>query len=194
MHGERHDAYKRVTEDWLECQFIERPTKGKSEWLSQGFVVPKKSADFPWRGVADMRGPNSQTRCCNYPLPKIDDILIKQGACHIFSILDLKQAFHQQPLHPDSRHITCTYTPLGIFQWRVNVMGLTNAGQQFQQMMDDSLAPVKNIANPYIDDILVGTRVEPGQDPIVEHERDLRQVLELLKAEQLVCGKNASCL
>lgn len=62
-----------------------------------------------------MRGPNSQTRRCNYPLPKIDDILVKQGACHIFSILDLKQAFHQQPLHPDSRHITCTYTPWVFF-------------------------------------------------------------------------------
>lgn len=67
-------------------------------------------------------------------------------------------------------------------------MGLTNAGQQFQQMMDDRLTPVKHIADPYIDDILVGTRVEPGEDPIIQHEKDLRQVLELLKAEKLVCG------
>ena len=58
-----------------------------------------------------MRGPNSQTRRHNYPLPRIEDILVKQGANQMFSILDLKQAFHQQPLHPESRPITATHTP-----------------------------------------------------------------------------------
>ena len=90
-------------------------------------------------GVADMRGVNAETKRINFPLPKIEDILVKQGANHIFSIIDLKQAFHQQPLHPDSRPITCTYTPLGIFQWKVNIMGLMNSSQQFQQMMEDRL-------------------------------------------------------
>ena len=189
MHGERHEAYKKVVEDWIENKYIERPTKGRGEWLSQGFVVPKKGADFPWRGVADLRGPNSQTLRCNYPLPRIDDILIKQGACHIFSIVDLKQAFHQQPLHPDSRHITCIHTPFGIYQWRVNVMGLTNAPQQFQQMLDDRLMPVKDVADPYIDDIIVGTRVEPGEDGIEKHEKDLRRVLDTLKADKLICDR-----
>ena len=66
-------------------------------------------------------------------------------------------------------------------------MGLTNAGQQFQQMMDDRLLPVKHIAHPYVDDIIVGTRVEEGEDPIEKHELDLRRVLNLLKKEKLVC-------
>ena len=47
-----------------------------------------------------MGGVNNQTRRINYPLPKIEDILIKQGSKQIFSIIDLKQAFHQQPLQP----------------------------------------------------------------------------------------------
>ena len=139
--------------------------------------------------MADMRGPNSQTRRCNYPLPKNEDILVKQGACHIFSIIDLKQAFHQQPLHPDCRHITCTNTPFGVYQWKVNVIGLTNAGQQFQQMLDNSLAPVRDVADPYIDDILIGTRVEAGEDPISKHEVDVRRVMVVLKENFLVCDK-----
>ena len=72
-------------------------------------------------------------------------------------------------MHPDSRYITCTHTPLGIFQWKVNVMGLTNAAQQFQQMMDDLLASVRDVAGVYSDDIIVGTRVEPEEDPIEKH-------------------------
>ena len=45
-------------------------------------------------------------------------------------------------------------------------MGLTNAAQQFQQMMDDRLAGVRDIADAYVHDIVVGTKVEPGEDPI----------------------------
>ena len=54
----------------------------------------KKSVDFPWRGVVDMRGTNSQSRRVNNPLPRIEDLLVKQGGNQIFSILDLRQAFH----------------------------------------------------------------------------------------------------
>ena len=89
----------------------------------------------------DMRGPNSQTRMCGYPLPCIEETLVSQGKNLIFSILDLRQAFHQMSLAPSSRHITTTYTPLGVYQWRVNVMGVKNASIQFQRMMDDVLTP-----------------------------------------------------
>ena len=71
--------------------------------------------------------------------------MVKQGGCHIFSKLDLKQAFFQQPMHEDSRPITCTHTPYGIFQWKVNVMGLKNAPIQFQQMMDDLMSDVMDV-------------------------------------------------
>jgi hypothetical protein len=117
LHGEREEAMKQITVDWLDNDFMEKPWVKFLEWLNQGFPVPKKAKPpkLPWRGVADMRGVNSQSKRVNYPLPKIEDLLIKQGANQIFTIIDLKQAFHQQPLHPDSRPLTCTYTPLGIF-------------------------------------------------------------------------------
>ncbi len=133
-----------------------------------------------------MRGINSQSRRVNYPLPKIEDLLIKQGNKHIFSIINLKQAFHQQPLQPDSRPYTCTYTPLGIFQWGVNVMGLMNASQQFQQMMDNRLESVSDVATPFIDDIIIGTRAEPGEDLYAKHFSDVLRAMELLKIDKIV--------
>ena len=66
-------------------------------------------------------------------------------------------------------------------------MGLKNASIQFQQMMDDLLQPVKHIADPYIDDILIGTQEVEGEDIYVTHDRDVRQVLELLGHWELVC-------
>ena len=186
MHGEREKAHLQVTKDWLTHNYLEKPFTGRMEWLHQSFVVPKKSVDFPWRGVADMRGVNSQSKRVNYPLPRIEDLLIKQGGKLIYSIIDLKQAFHQQPLHPDCRHYTCTYTPLGVFQWRVNVMGLMNASQQFQQMMDDRLSSVSDIATPFIDDIIIGTWVPDGEDLYAAHLRDVHRVMEILEKDQFV--------
>ena len=77
----------------------------------QGFVVPKKNAEFPWRGVVDLRGPYEQTRKCNFLLPKTDYLLVKQVKSSLFSIIDLRTAFHQQPLDPDSLPYKCTNTP-----------------------------------------------------------------------------------
>ena len=65
-------------------------------------------------------------------------------------------------------------------------MGLKNAPQQFQQMIDDRLAPVRDIATAFIDDILVGTTVPEGDDLVTAHERDLRRVLEKLKEDKFV--------
>ena len=187
MQGEKLEAHKKITQQWREANFIERPPKGVAlEWLSSTFPVPKKSADFPWRGVFDARGLNSQTSRVSYPLPVIEDLLVKQGAKTMFSILDLRQAFHQQPLDPQSRPLTACYTPEGVYQWRVNVMGLANASQQFQMMMEDRLQSLRGIADPYIDDILVGTQVMAGEDLLAAHDRDLRQVLEQCKVDRFI--------
>ena len=138
----------------------------------------------------DVRGPNSQTRKCNYPIPLIEEVLVKQGGCHIFSKLDLKQAFFQQPLHVDSRPITCTHTPYGIFQWKVNVMGLKNAPIQFQQMMDDLMGDCKDVCDVYMDDLIVGSRMVEGEDLLDTHDRDVRKVLNTLKKCALIADIN----
>ena len=52
-------------------------------------------------------------------------------------------------------------------------MGLKNAPQQFQRMMDWVLEPVNDVAVVYMDDTLVGTVVEKGEDLIAQHEKDI---------------------
>jgi hypothetical protein len=105
---------------------------------------------------------------------------------HFFSKLDLKQAFFQQHLHEDSRPITCTHTPYGIFQWKVNVMGLNNAPIQFQQMIDDLLEECKDVCDVYMDDLIVGSRMVDGEDLLDTHDKDVRKVLEALKKWALI--------
>ena len=111
QHGEKHDALVKISQGWLDNEFAEKSHEPLNEWLSQAFAVPKKSAAFPWRVVVDMRGPNSQTRACNYPLPCIEDILVKQGRNLIFFGVGLATSVspttdgsevpsHNQHLHP----------------------------------------------------------------------------------------------
>ena len=46
LQDERLEAHKKVTQDWDDHWFIERPPKGANmDWLSVTFVVPKKSLD-----------------------------------------------------------------------------------------------------------------------------------------------------
>ena len=183
LHGEKAEGHKKVVQEWLDNGYLE--LAGDSEWLSMTFPVPKKNPG-EWRGVVDLRGPNEQTRPTSHPLPIIEDLLVKMGGKQMFSILDLKQAFHQQPLEKESRPITACWTPFGVYQWRVNVMGLKNAPQQFQRMMDWVLEPVSDVAVAYMDDILVGTVVDQGTDLSEQHEKDLRRVLDRLLEQKLV--------
>ena len=66
-------------------------------------------------------------------------------------------------------------------------MGLKNASQQFQQMMEDRLGPARDVADPFIDDSIVGTRVEPGADLLAAHDKDLRRVMEILRKDKFMC-------
>ena len=52
-------------------------------------------------------------------------------------------------------------------------------------MLDDRLRPVSDIADPYIDDILIGTWVGEGEDLVAQHNVDVRRVLDLLKKEEI---------
>ena len=97
-------------------------------------MVAKKGGK--WRGVVDFRALKEATVTYSHPLPRIEDILVGQGQRHMFSVMDLKDAFHQVPLLPDSRPCTCTSTPIGTKQWKVVVMGLKNGVPIFQRVVE----------------------------------------------------------
>ena len=104
----------------------------------------------------------------------------------IWTVLDWVDAYHQMPLKEEHRHITCMSTPRGTIQWKTQVMGLKNAGAQFQRMMEWVLRDVDN-ADPYIDDIIIGSTGKNMAELIENHLRDVFRVLEVLETHNLVC-------
>ena len=158
-------------------------------------IVPKKEKG-EWRLVVDYRGLNEQTEHDSYSLPLIDSILQKQQKKRIFTVLDLKHGYHQMPLHPDSRPCTAMSTPLGPMQWKVVPMGAKNGNAAFQRMMEDLLGPVRDCADPFVDDIIIGSGTENmTEDELMDaHEKDLRRVLSELDKHNMVCKPTKASL
>ena len=111
-------------------------------------------------------------------------------------MLDLKHGYHQMPLHPDPRPCTAMSTPLGPMQWKVVPMGAKNGNAAFQRMMEDLLGPVRDCADPFVDDIIIGSGTEDmTEDELIEaHEKDLRRVLSELDKHNMVCKPTKASL
>uniref|UniRef100_A0A5S6Q3B3 Reverse transcriptase domain-containing protein n=1 Tax=Trichuris muris TaxID=70415 RepID=A0A5S6Q3B3_TRIMR len=78
-----------------------------SEWVSPIVVVRKKD---------DM-----------FPLPHIDDLLLRFKGATVFSALDLRSAYHQLVLHENSRDLTAFITDEGLFRFCRLPYGLCSA-------------------------------------------------------------------
>ena len=146
--------------------------------------------------MVQYRGLNKQTEHYSYSPPLIDTILQKQQKKHIFTVLDLKHGYNQMPLHQDSRSCTAMFTPLGPMQWKVVAMGAKNGHAVFQRMMEHLLGPVRDCADPFVDDIIIGSGTEDmtEEELIAAHENHLRKVLEELDKHCMVCKPTKASL
>ena len=95
------------------------------------------------------------------------------------------------PIKKEHRPIKCMSTPRGTMQWKVQVMGLKNAGAQFQRMMEWVLCDIE-CADPYIDDIIVGSQGDSVEELLTNNARDVRRVLETLRDNKLVASPKKS--
>jgi len=105
-----------------------------SPWYSPIVLVPKKNGQV--RMCADYRKINNCTLKDAYALPLIDDILYYiSGDTTILFTIDLFSGYHQIPMHPDDKDITCFTTLYGNFNFEVMPFGLCNAPATFQREM-----------------------------------------------------------
>nr|GFB73036.1 putative reverse transcriptase domain-containing protein [Tanacetum cinerariifolium] len=98
----------------------------------------------------------------------------------VYSKIDLRSGYHQLRIREEDIPKTAFRTRYGHYEFQVMPFGLTNAPIVFMDLM-------KRVCKPYldkflivfIDDILINSKDEK------EHEEHLRQILELLKKEEL---------
>ena len=161
--------YIQGKKDWLELEKLgitKRVEKGEpTTWSSALHLAPK--SDGTLRPCGDYRGLNSKTVLDHFPLPSLRSFSAKLKGAKVFSKVDMLKSYHQIPLTESSAAKTVVLSPWGTFKFVKLAMGLRNAAQSFQKMMDSILNNMEGIFC-YLDDVLVYSKTEAEHREIVE--------------------------
>ena len=172
--------------------------KQLEELTKQGFIQPSKSPfgapilfvkkkDGTMRMCVDYRALNNVTIKNSYPLPRIDELFDRLQGARFFTKLDLRSGYHQIRIHRSDVAKTAFRTRYGHFEFLVLPFGLTNAPATFMHLMHQTFrAFLDDFVLVFLDDILIYSRT------LEEHERHVKQVLEVLRKEKLY-AKESKC-
>lgn len=159
-----------------QLDIIERVTE-PSQWVSALVAVLKNNGEV--RLCVDLRRLNEAIERERHPLPTFQDIMPNLKNAKIFSLLDIKAAYHQCELDKESRHLTTFLTQWGLFRYKRLVFGVSCAPEKFQKAMELILCECKNVFI-YIDDILVYGETKK------EHDECLAKVLSVLERRNVM--------
>jgi hypothetical protein len=127
----------------------------KSPWGSPVIFVPKPHSD-QMRMCVDYRQLNKSIVTTRFPIPRLDEYVARAAQFKWFSLLDLKEGYHQLRLSSESQALTAFSTADGHYQFTTLPFGLSCAPMEFQRAMEEifprRLYPFVQI---YIDDILI---------------------------------------
>ncbi|EZG42692.1 putative retrotransposon, Ty3-gypsy subclass protein, partial [Gregarina niphandrodes] len=143
------EELKRLTRELLEAGAIRRST---SNWLSQPVIVAKK--DGSSRLCVDFRSLNAVTKSDPFNAPDAAAIIRQLGHSKLFVVMDLKNSFNQMKIHPDDRHKTAFWTPLGQMEWLGVPFGLLNGTSALARWLYLNVIDLEGIA-VYVDDIVI---------------------------------------
>lgn len=180
LNAEKLKLVKEEFKELLERGDI-RPSS--SPWASPLHVAYK---DGWYRVCGNYQLLNTCTKPDRYPIPNIQDFNLHLANTHIYTKLDLKRAYNQIPVDPESVPKTAVITPFGLYKYMVMPFGFRNAGQTFQRFIDSVLRGL-HFAYMYLDDILIASTTEE------EHEQHVWMVLQRLEQTGLVLTPSKCC-
>nr|GEY89877.1 putative reverse transcriptase domain, ribonuclease H-like domain, aspartic peptidase domain protein [Tanacetum cinerariifolium] len=148
-----------------------------SPWGAPVLFVKKKDGYF--RMCIDYRELNKLTVKNRYPLPRINDLFDQLQGSSIYSKIYLRSRYHQLRVREKDIAKTAFRTRYGHYEFQVMPFSLTNAPAVFIDLMNRVCKPYLDKLIIFIDDILIYSKSKK------EHEGHLRQILNLLKKEEL---------
>ena len=151
-----------IQEDIIE----ESPVNEPVPWISNVVIVLKTDGDI--RISLDAKNVNKAIYSRNLPITRQEDIKSKLSGAVMFSTLDLKSAFWQLELHPDSRYLTTFYNNEKLYRNKRLSMGLEPA----QGELNASVLPIYgHISQAHIihDNLVVATSPTDSHSKVLDH-------------------------
>jgi hypothetical protein len=101
----------------------------------------------------DYRDINKSCPKENYPTPFINQIIDECARSEIFSLMASFSSYNQINILPVDQHKNSFIFPWGTFAYQKLPFGLQNVGVTFQHIMSYTFHDIKNILQPYLDDL-----------------------------------------
>ena len=114
-----------------------------SEWAAPTFIIPKK--DRSVRFISDFRELNKRIKRKPYPIPKIQDLLLKLEGFKFATSLDLNMGYYHIELSPVSKRLCTIVLPFGKFEYQ-------RLPEKMSELMNDL-----EYVRTYIDDVIAIT-------------------------------------
>lgn len=143
-------AFRREVERLCKIGVLKKVNR--SEWAAPTFLIPKK--DRTVRFINDFRELNKRIKRKPFPIPKIQDMLLKLEGFQWATSLDLNMGYYHIRLDPASRALCTIVLPWGKFEMQRLPMGLCNSPDIFQEKMSELMDGFNHVLT-YIDDLLV---------------------------------------
>jgi hypothetical protein len=176
---------------------MEEMKKQIAQLLELGYIRPssspygapvlfvKKPRSDELRMCIDYRALNKLTKRNAFPLPRIDVLFDHLAGAKVFSLVDLRQAYHQIKIVESDIPKTAFRTPFGHYEYVTLSFGLVNAPAAFQSVMNRIFSPMLyKFCLVYLDDILIFSK------DAASHALHLRAVLDVLRAHNLTVAKH----
>ena len=144
----------------------------RSEWAAPTFIVPKK--DGKVRFVSDFRELNKRIVRNPFPLPKIQDLMLKLEGFQYATALDLNMGYYHIHLTPNASRLCTIVLPWGKYEYTRLPMGVKCSPDIFQERMADLFQGMEYV-RAYLDDLLLLTKGDWS-----DHVNKLDQVLQRL--------------
>ena len=108
------------------------------------------------RFISDFHELNKRIKRKPYPIPKIQDLLLKLEGFQYATSLDLNMGYYHIELSPDSKRLCTIVLPWGKYEYQKLPIRLCNSPDIFQEKMSTLMSDLEFVCT-YIDDLLVMT-------------------------------------
>lgn len=137
-------------------------------------LVPVIKRDGTIRICCDFRKLNEKTIPAKYPIPHTDDVFNSLTGSKVFSVIDLKSAYHQILIDENDREKTACVNENFKFHWVRMPFGLNGAPYTLASAVSFLLKDCKDFSKGYYDDILIHSSNKET------HFQHLKTVFEVL--------------